>query len=67
MGEYGIISKELATKLSKSAGMRNILVHQYLRIDYVILFNSFQEALIQYPLYTQQITAYIDSLEEQND
>ena len=66
MGEYGVIANKLATELSKSAGMRNILVHQYLKIDYVILFNSIRKALTQYPLYIQQITAYLDSLEEQN-
>ena len=66
MGEYGAIATELATELAKSAGLRNILAHQYLKIDYVILFNSIQKALIQYPVYIQQITAYLDALEEQN-
>ena len=66
IGECRVIATELATELAKSAGLRNILAHQYLKIDYVILFNSIQKALIQYPLYIQKITAYLDSLEEQN-
>ena len=66
MGACGVIANDLATELSKSAGMRNILAHQYLKINYVILLKSIQKALTQYPLYIQQITAYLDSLEEQN-
>jgi len=43
--------------------MRNILVHQYKDIDNWLVFAAIPKALDQYPLYVQQITAYIDSLE----
>lgn len=59
----GIISPELAAELAKSAGMRNILVHQYKDIDSRIVFAVIPKALEQYLLYVKQITAYIDSLE----
>ena len=62
-GRQGIISPELAAELAKSAGMRNILVHQYKDIDSRVVFAAISKALEQYPLYTRQITAYIDSLE----
>lgn len=62
-GRRGIISPELAAELAKSAGMRNILVHQYKDIDSRIVFDAIPKALEQYPLYIKQITAYIDSLE----
>jgi uncharacterized protein YutE (UPF0331/DUF86 family) len=58
-GQYGIITIEVADELAKSAGLRNILAHRYLEIDYVILFNSVQIALRYYPLYIQQIAEYI--------
>ena len=62
-GRRGIISPELAAELARSAGMRNILVHQYKDIDSQIVFDAIPKALEQYPLYIRQITAYIDSLE----
>jgi len=58
-GQYGIITPELATDLAMSAGLRNILAHKYLEINYVELFNGIQAALNQYPLYIQQVTEYL--------
>lgn len=57
--KYGVISIEVATELSKSGGLRNILAHRYLEIDYVSLLNSVQIALRYYPLYIKQVAEYI--------
>ena len=65
-GQRGMITRELAAQLAQSAGMRNRLVHQYEDIDKKIVFAAIPKALQQYPLYIQQITAYLDSLEGQN-
>ena len=65
-GSKGIISKKLAAELAKSAGMRNILVHQYKDIDHEIVFAAIPEAVEQYQFYIQQITAYLNSLEADN-
>lgn len=59
LGSYGIITPEVTEELAKSAGLRNILAHRYLEIDYVILFNSVQIALIYYPIYIEQVAEYI--------
>jgi uncharacterized protein YutE (UPF0331/DUF86 family) len=61
--EANILTEDLAKKLSLSAGLRNILAHQYLEIDHTIVYASISKALIQYTRYIQQITAYLDSLE----
>lgn len=66
-GECGVITPELADQLVESAGLRNILAHQYLNINYVDLFDSIQKALTRYPIYIQQVTKYLDSLEVGND
>lgn len=39
-GELGIIDAELASQLARAAGMRNLLVHGYEKIDQQIIFNS---------------------------
>jgi uncharacterized protein YutE (UPF0331/DUF86 family) len=60
-GQYGIVTPELARDLEKSAGLRNILVHRYLEVNYVELFSCLQIALNKYPLYIQQVTEYLNS------
>lgn len=44
-GELGIITPELSKSLSMSAGLRNILVHEYAEIDYAIVHGSISVAL----------------------
>jgi uncharacterized protein YutE (UPF0331/DUF86 family) len=44
-GEIGIISEELSRNLSLSAGLRNILAHEYDQIDYSVIHNSIPAAL----------------------
>lgn len=58
-----ILTSEVAEELAKAAGMRNLLVHQYLKIDSAKVFGAIEKCLIYYPLYIRQITTYIDSLE----
>ncbi|MGB3262997.1 MAG: DUF86 domain-containing protein [Microcoleus sp.] len=60
-GELGIITIEVANELAKSGGLRNILAHRYLEIDYVSLLNSVRVALRYYPLYIQQVAEYIST------
>ena len=40
LSEQGIISKKLAEKLKDAKGMRNLIAHEYGRIDDEIVFNS---------------------------
>ena len=62
LGKYNIITLELAEELSLSAGVRNILAHQYLTINYKLLFSHIQKTLTVYPQYINQIANYLDSL-----
>lgn len=69
LGQYGVISSELARQLARSAGLRNRLVHEYEDIDPNQVFIAINFALQQYPLYVEQVDAYLISLnsEEDND
>ena len=60
LGKYNIITVELAEELSLSAGVRNILAHQYLNINHKLLFGHIQKTLIIYPQYISQIADYLD-------
>ncbi len=57
-GELKIISTDLSRKLALSAGLRNILVHEYEEIDYSILHKSIPAAL-------RDFSAFIDELSRQ--
>jgi uncharacterized protein YutE (UPF0331/DUF86 family) len=44
-GELGIIGNKLSKNLALSAGLRNILVHEYEEIDYHIVHKSIPSAI----------------------
>jgi uncharacterized protein YutE (UPF0331/DUF86 family) len=48
-GDQGLIAAELAERLEKAAGMRNVLVHLYEEIDYGIVQESVGQALRDFP------------------
>lgn len=54
-GEMGIISVELSKSLALSAGLRNILVHEYEEIDYGLVHKSI-------PIAIRDFTAFIKEL-----
>ena len=58
--ENKIISKELCSKLKKAKGMRNILVHQYGKIDDELIFDSMKKELIK------DINEFIDVVKSLN-
>ncbi len=55
LGKYNIITVELAEELSLSAGVRNILAHQYLNINHKMLFSHIQKTLF----YARMLLIYI--------
>lgn len=62
--EVGLISRELADKLKGSAGMRNILVHEYMEVDDRIVYDALPMAIAGYKEYIKQVDEYIDKLEK---
>jgi uncharacterized protein YutE (UPF0331/DUF86 family) len=43
MGELGILPPEFALRLAPIAGFRNILIHEYLTVDWSIVYSSLQD------------------------
>lgn len=66
LGKYGVINSEPAKQLAQSAGLRNRLVHEYNKLDPNQVFRAIDFALQQYPIYVQQVTAYLMSLQADN-
>lgn len=59
MEQAGVLTKELAEKIKPSVGMRNAIVHEYLRIDYDIVAAAVPLALDTYAEYRQQVAGYV--------
>ena len=61
--EKEVISNNLYQALKGLGGFRNILVHRYLDIDPQETFEGFQKALIQFPLFAQEILEWLDIID----
>ena len=42
LGEAGILSMDFARKIAPLAGFRNVLVHEYLALDWALVFDNLQ-------------------------
>lgn len=58
-GELKIISLDLAQKLAPSAGLRNILVHEYDRLEHSIVLKAVNMAEELFPQYIKAINDYL--------
>lgn len=45
LASHGLISSQLAERLGRAAGLRNILVHEYVRVDTALLLASISAGL----------------------
>jgi uncharacterized protein YutE (UPF0331/DUF86 family) len=62
--EAKMIGSELAEALLPSAGMRNVLVHNYLDIDYQLVEIAIPLALEQYGEYVRQVARWLQDRAE---
>jgi uncharacterized protein YutE (UPF0331/DUF86 family) len=63
LGEKGIVPIDLGKKLEAMAGMRNVLVHLYWDIDYVLLYKTIVEEVDTFERCIERIFRYLDRLE----
>jgi len=59
LSDLGVYSGEFAQQIARSAGMRNILVHDYNDLDRKILHQSIRLCLSDYRQYIDQIVAFL--------
>ena len=57
--EAGVIPHGLAAELAPSAGLRNILVHDYLDVDLDLVADAIPEAADQYDRYRQSVARWL--------
>jgi len=67
LAERGIISPELSRKLKKMVGLRNILVHEYLEVDYGSLYQFIQTELCDFEEFAAAVTKFLEGEGRKND
>jgi len=55
-GEMNIIKPEIGKRPALSAGLRNILVHEYAEIDYAVLHQSIPAALRDFSSFIEELS-----------
>jgi len=58
----GALSEELANSLAASAGMRNVLVHEYVRIDLDLVAAAIGQAIEGYGEYVTTVATFVRGL-----
>lgn len=64
LGRSGVISPELTSALRGMAGFRNILIHEYLKVDINQVHRSLQEGPPQFKKFVREILDYAGIIQE---
>ena len=67
MGRVKVLSETLAPTLEESAGMRNVLIHLYDKVNPEIVYKAIKMTLHDYPMYQEQILNYLETLREKDN
>jgi uncharacterized protein YutE (UPF0331/DUF86 family) len=59
LGDLNILPKDFAEEISRSAGLRNVIVHEYNNLNKVIIYKKADDAISQYVQYCDYILKYL--------
>jgi len=62
LADLKVLPKKFAQAISQSVGLRNILVHQYRKLDEKIFYYSIKDCLSQYTRYCRYILEYLGNI-----
>jgi len=60
LARRGIVSEELAVELAKMFGLRNILVHEYLEVDFRALYSFIKSKLSDFKEFATNINRFLE-------
>ena len=60
LAELHVYPIEFADRIARSVGTRNILVHEYDKVDYTKIYNSIADCLRDYHQYCEYILEFIE-------
>ncbi len=61
LAKLDVLPRPFAEQLRGIPGLRNVLVHDYLRIDYLVIHSSLNERLDDLGTFAEHIVAFLDS------
>jgi uncharacterized protein YutE (UPF0331/DUF86 family) len=59
LADAGVLDSEFARTISRAAGLRNRLVHDYEDLDPHKVYDALGDALRDVPIYLEQVNAYV--------
>lgn len=65
LADYGVYPRELGEAIAPSAGLRNVLVHEYNDIDHRIVHGAVRMALEQYSAYVEHVERFLRARSEE--
>lgn len=65
LSDLGIYPADFGKEIAPSAGLRNVLVHEYDQVDITKVYQSAAEALEQYAAYCDFLLKLVDKQEQQ--
>lgn len=66
LGEDGILASKLCSRLQDMARFRNLLVHEYTKIDNVIVYSILKKRLGDFDEFARAIVAYLERAADDN-
>ena len=60
LADHGVYAPEFAEQIAKSAGLRNVLVHEYNDVDHRIVHAAIATALEQYAAYVEAVRGFVE-------
>ena len=60
VSELGVYPELFGEQISKSVGTRNVLIHEYEKIDYRRIYASVDDALKDYAQYCQYVLVFLE-------
>jgi uncharacterized protein YutE (UPF0331/DUF86 family) len=67
MGQFGALTPALAQEINKSGNFRNRLAHRYDQVDPELVFQFIPKAISQFSEYIEQISNFLNALEDSNE
>jgi uncharacterized protein YutE (UPF0331/DUF86 family) len=67
LADHGVYPRDFAERIARSAGLRNILVHEYNDVDHRIVHASIREALEQFTTYVEAVERFARGFERDPD
>ena len=63
LGQHGVIPRDFSQRIHGMAGLRNILVHEYIRVDVAKIYGYLQDRLADFVEFMSHVRKYLEGKE----